>query len=89
MHNAQCKLQKRRYKIGNKVILFVWGAGANIPDILAADAEKIILKLESKFVLDLDDEAAVQHFQALIQESATALFPQMMETAHRWAQYWR
>jgi phosphatidylinositol 3-kinase len=45
--------------------------------------------LEAKFALDLDDEAAIQHFQALINESANALFPQMMETAHRWAQYWR
>jgi phosphatidylinositol 3-kinase len=76
-------------KSANLIInLFLLMSGANIPDI-AADPEKTILKLEAKFALDLDDEAAVQHFQALINESANALFPQMMETAHRWAQYWR
>ena len=39
--------------------------------------------------LDLDDEAAMQHFQVLINESTNALFPQIFETTHRWAQYWR
>ena len=43
-----------------------------------------MLKLESKFALDLDDEAAMQHFQVLINESASALFPQIFETTHRW-----
>ena len=61
-------------------------AHANIPDI--QDAEKALLKLESKFALDLDDEAAMQHFQVLINESTNALFPQIFETTHRWAQYW-
>ncbi|KAI3937878.1 hypothetical protein MKW92_004481 [Papaver armeniacum] len=28
-------------------------------------------------------------FQDLINESVSALFPQMVETIHRWAQYWR
>ena len=39
--------------------------------------------------LDLDDEAAVQHFQAVMNESASALFEQIKESAHRIAQYWR
>eukprot|EP00850_Spirogloea_muscicola_P004644 SM000020S05994 [mRNA] locus=s20:381175:386922:+ [translate_table: standard] len=68
--------------------LFHLMAGANIPDI-ALDPEKAILKLQEKFRLDLDDEAAVQFFQTLITESVSALFPQMVETIHRWAQYWR
>ena len=38
---------------------------------------------------DLDDEAAMQHFQVLINESTNALFPQFFETTHRFAQYWR
>ena len=50
---------------------------------------QVLLKLESKFKLDLDDEAAVQHFQSLINESASALFEQIKENAHRIAQYWR
>eukprot|EP00983_Pelagomonas_calceolata_P037749 1136489-Pelagomonas_calceolata.AAC.1 len=45
--------------------------------------------LQEKFRLDLDDEAAVQWMQALLNESATALMPQIVETTHRWAQYWR
>lgn len=67
--------------------LFSLMAHANIPDI--QDAEKALLKLESKFALDLDDEAAMQHFQVLINESTNALFPQIFETTHRWAQYWK
>ncbi|KAF2292760.1 hypothetical protein GH714_027903 [Hevea brasiliensis] len=63
-------------------------AGSNIPDI-ASDPEKSILKLQEKFRLDLDDEAAIHFFQDLINESVSALFPQMVETIHRWAQYWR
>jgi len=61
---------------------------SNIPDI-SQDSEKALLKLESKFALDLDDEAAMQHFQVLINESTNALFPQFFETTHRFAQYWR
>jgi len=68
--------------------LFSLMADANIPDI-SQDCEKALLKLESKFALDLDDEAAMQHFQVLITESTNALFPQIFETTHRWAQYWR
>ncbi|KAL6294506.1 hypothetical protein ACE6H2_002648 [Prunus campanulata] len=68
--------------------LFHLMAGSNIPDI-ASDPEKGILKLQEKFRLDLDDEACIHFFQDLINESVSALFPQMVETIHRWAQYWR
>lgn len=44
---------------------------------------------QDKFRLDYDDEAAVVYMQQLINESATALMPQIVETTHRWAQYWR
>ncbi|KAL6620200.1 hypothetical protein ACP70R_035339 [Stipagrostis hirtigluma subsp. patula] len=46
-------------------------------------------QLQQKFRLDLDDEDATHFFQDLISESVSALFPQMVETVHRWAQYWR
>ncbi|KAM0001936.1 putative phosphatidylinositol 3-kinase [Helianthus debilis subsp. tardiflorus] len=59
-------------------------AGSNIPDI-ASDPEK----LQEKLRLDLDDEECIHFFQDLINESVSALFPQMVETIHRWAQYWR
>jgi phosphatidylinositol 3-kinase len=48
-----------------------------------------LVQLQEKFRLDLDDEEAVQFFQSLIKDSVSALFPQMVETIHRWAQYWR
>lgn len=44
---------------------------------------------QEKLCLDLDDEQAIEALQALINESATALMPQIVETTHRWAQYWR
>lgn len=47
------------------------------------------IQLQEKFRLDLDDEACIHFFQDLINESVSALFPQMVETIHRWAQYWR
>lgn len=63
-------------------------AESNIPDIAAAP-EKVLLKLESKFRLDLDDESAGEHLKGLMRESVNAVFPKVIETAHRVAQYWR
>ncbi|GLC43266.1 hypothetical protein PLESTF_000410600 [Pleodorina starrii] len=68
--------------------LFHLMAGASI-EVIRADPEKALLKLQDKFRLDFDDEAAVEWMQGLINESATALLPQIVETTHRWAQYWR
>lgn len=48
-----------------------------------------VFLLQEKLRLDIDDEGAFQWMQQLINESATALMPQIMETTHRWAQYWR
>jgi phosphatidylinositol 3-kinase len=48
-----------------------------------------MLRLQEKLRLDFDDELAVEAMQGLINESATALMPQIVETTHRWAQYWR
>lgn len=84
-----CEAYNILRKSSNLILnLFHLMAGANIPDI-ASDPEKEILKLQEKFRLDLDDEEAVQYFQTLINDSVSALFPQMVETIHRWAQYWR
>ena len=46
-------------------------------------------QVQEKFKLELSDEEAVQYFQELINDSASALFPQITETIHRYAQYWR
>ena len=40
-------------------------------------------------VMQLDDEEAGKLFQSLITDSVNALFPQLTETIHRWAQVWR
>ncbi|KAF6172277.1 hypothetical protein GIB67_024899 [Kingdonia uniflora] len=84
-----CEAYNILRKSSNLILnLFHLMAGSNIPDI-ASDPEKGILKLQEKFRLDLDDEGAIHFFQDLINESVSALFPQMVETIHRWAQYWR
>ncbi|GLU21630.1 hypothetical protein SLE2022_377590 [Rubroshorea leprosula] len=84
-----CEAYNILRKSSNLILnLFHLLAGSNIPDI-ASDPEKGILKLQEKFRLDLDDEACIHFFQDLINESVSALFPQMVETIHRWAQYWR
>lgn len=74
---------------GNLVLnLFHLMAGANIPNI-ASDPEKVLLQLQEKFRMDLDDEAAVQFFQELIVESMSGLFPSFFEATHKVAQAFR
>ena len=48
-----------------------------------------LLQVTEKFRLDLTNEEAARFFQELINDSVSALSPQMVETIHRWAQYWR
>ncbi|KAI4988027.1 hypothetical protein ZWY2020_029657 [Hordeum vulgare] len=67
--------------------LFTLMERSSIPDI--STDENATLKVQEKFRLDLDDEEAIHFFQGLINDSVSALFPQMVETIHRWAQYWR
>eukprot|EP00835_Amoeboradix_gromovi_P001289 NODE_56_length_25944_cov_0.235287.p3 type:complete len:769 gc:universal NODE_56_length_25944_cov_0.235287:19390-21696(+) len=61
---------------------------ANMPSI-QQDPDTSINKLLDKFRLDLNEKEAIEYFDQLITESATALFPQVLETIHRFAQYWR
>ncbi|CEP14473.1 hypothetical protein [Parasitella parasitica] len=68
--------------------LFSLMVDANIPDI-KIEPEKAVMKVQEKFRLDLTEEAAISYFRGLISESVNALFPQIMETVHKWAQYWR
>jgi phosphatidylinositol 3-kinase len=55
---------------------------AGIKD-LSADPQTILGKIEEKFRLDLTVEQAEHYFVSLINESLTALAPQMMEVFHR------
>ncbi|KAI7867738.1 phosphatidylinositol 3-kinase, partial [Spinellus fusiger] len=68
--------------------LFSLMVDANIPDI-KIEPDKAVIKVQEKFRLDLSEEVAIAYFQGLISESVNALFPQIMETVHKWAQYWR
>ena len=65
--------------------LFSLMVDANIPDI-KLEPDKAVLKVQEKFRLDLTDEEAIQYFQMLINDSVTAMFPQLMETVHKLAQ---
>lgn len=68
--------------------LFMLMLDSGVTD-LRGDGEKILLKVQDKFRLDLNDEEAEHFFVQLISESVSALFPQMMERIHGWALYWR
>lgn len=67
--------------------LFHLMAGAAIPDV-RQDPEKAMLKLQEKLRLDMTDEDAVEWMQQLLNDSATALMPQITDRTHRWATYW-
>jgi phosphatidylinositol 3-kinase len=68
--------------------LFALMVDAGIPDI-QVEPDKAVMKVQEKFRLDLTEEEAIHHFQGLINDSVSALFPQVIETIHKWAQYWR
>jgi phosphatidylinositol 3-kinase len=80
--------------------MFVLMVDANIKDIVgtvpqpgdnatANDPMKNLMKVQEKFRMDLSDMQASILMQSIINESEKALFPQITETIHRWAQYWR
>lgn len=50
---------------------------------------EIILKIQEKFMLELNDEDAVLHFQNLINDSVNAFLPVVIDRLHNLAQYWR
>ena len=56
-----------------------------------SEAEKLELlwKVEEKFMLDMNDEEAVLHFQNLIDSSVNAVIPVVIDRLHNLAQYWR
>ncbi|KAJ2302360.1 Phosphatidylinositol (PI) 3-kinase [Coemansia sp. RSA 2706] len=68
--------------------LFSLMVHSNIPDIAVAP-DQVVAMVQDKFRLDLSEEDAMRFFQTLISDSVRALFPQVIETIHKWAQYWR
>jgi len=68
--------------------LFSLMVDANIKDI-AIEPDKAVMKVQERFQVNLPEEQANQFFKTLIKDSVNALFPQMIEKIHQWAQYWR
>ena len=68
--------------------LFKLMVDAQIPD-LSLDPDRALMKLHEKFRLDLTDEEASQAIVVLINASVTALFPLVVDSVHRFAQYFR
>ena len=61
---------------------------SELPSV-TVDKDGIVNRFMEKFRLDLSDTEAEEYFDLLITESATAMFPQVLESLHRFAQYWR
>lgn len=57
-----------------------------LPDFRPEAAQ---LRLLEKLRLDLSDSEAADLIRRVLADSARALMPQIIETTHRWAQYWR
>ena len=68
--------------------LFALMIGTNIQDI-ALEPDKVVSKVQERFRLDLNDEDAIKFISAILDESMSAFFPQMMEQLHKVAQLWR
>ncbi|XP_011182926.1 phosphatidylinositol 3-kinase catalytic subunit type 3 [Zeugodacus cucurbitae] len=68
--------------------LFSLMVDASVPDI-ALEPDKAVKKVEENLQLGLTDEEAVQHLQALLDVSITAVMPALVEQIHKLAQYWR
>uniref|UniRef100_A0A0G4G3Q0 phosphatidylinositol 3-kinase n=1 Tax=Chromera velia CCMP2878 TaxID=1169474 RepID=A0A0G4G3Q0_9ALVE len=56
---------------------------------LAANPALAILDVQGKFRLDLREDAAESFLLSLINQSATALFPVVIEKIHKFALYWK
>ncbi|GMF08605.1 unnamed protein product [[Candida] boidinii] len=67
------------------------GANNMIDSEISNETEKleIIWKIQEKFMLELNDEEAILHFQNLINDSVNAFLPVVIDRLHSLAQYWR
>ncbi len=69
-------------------VLFALMVNSNIPDF-AIEPDKVLEKLQKKFLLELEDEEAIKRFKDLIFKSINDFYPDMMERLHKVAQYWK
>ena len=74
-------LRKSANLILNLVALM---ADANIPDLKHRDVHE---QLQDKFRLDLTEEEAIKHFEALLNE--TSYFTVLVDRIHDVVQYWK
>jgi phosphatidylinositol 3-kinase len=68
--------------------LFSLMVDANIPDI-RLEPDKAVLKVKERFHLELSEEDAIRHFERLIEDSANALFPVVIDRLHGIVQHFR
>jgi len=61
---------------------------SNVTDIMA-DQDRAVMKIQTNFQLNRTEEEAVQYFRDLINTSVNDSFTIVMDTMHKWAQYWR
>ncbi len=68
--------------------LFSLMVDASVPDI-ALEPDKTVKKVQEKFKLELNDEAAVGFLESVIDESAAAVMPAIVDRMHKLAQLMR
>ncbi|KAK6594739.1 phosphoinositide 3-kinase [Botrytis cinerea] len=68
--------------------LFSLMVDANIPDI-KIEPDKVVLKVKERFHLELSEEDAIRHFERLIEDSANAIFPVVIDRLHGFVQHFR
>ncbi|TAQ89178.1 hypothetical protein B7494_g2492 [Chlorociboria aeruginascens] len=67
--------------------LFSLMVDANIPDI-KLEPDKVVLKVKERFHLEMSEEDAIRHFERLIEDSANAIFPVVIDRLHGIVQQW-
>ncbi|PWN50000.1 phosphatidylinositol 3-kinase [Violaceomyces palustris] len=82
-YTAFTSLRKSANLILNLVALMV---DANVPDI-KVEPDKAVLKVQDKFMLELSEDEAIKHFEALLNE--TSYLSTMFDRLHDMAQYFR
>ncbi len=81
-HTAYLGLRRNASTI---LSLFSLMVDASVPDI-ALEPDKTVKKVQEKFKLELEDEAAVAHLESVIDDSAAAVMPAIVDKIHEIAQ---
>jgi phosphatidylinositol 3-kinase len=84
-YTAYTTLRKSSNLILNLFSLMV---DANIQDI-KLEPDKAVLKVKERFHLEMSEEDAIGHFEQLIEDSANAIFPVVIDRLHGFVQNFR